>query len=647
MRKVEFHGVWLVLAASACSMLYAQDEPPGTVQTWYGGGNGEEVVRMGVWSFDLFSAEQQDTPQNCDNTTFNPPGDLLFEQGWTTIDPLMARIEMLDPLEFPMNFDEVGGGVMRFNIKGKDSILPLQLSIMESPRFPMEDPELDLLYPEIVFHAQSPSDSPTLFYLVQCRIFDPDGNPMGGRSQINLPVEEGMHTIRVPFPELKLLPGMQVQIGVGVANQSDEKVPNKGPAIDNVKIEFKKPEERAWKFVPDIKQEGATCQGTAFANCLSWWANNGYPELAKGETQEEKNENLRKALVKLCHEDEMWDAGPSKYLKEKGSKEGTTPPRGTPENRPQLQHRRASGGLATWAKLQEYFDAGGDVLLRLAYYKEDGTLIPDAAHYVTVSRVEKKPMKRIRAANPWGESHHTVNNENKDEAYATFVATVSEDGKIRLDNNEIETRTRGVEDCEYLCVTDINVIRKVPQDGQFADNTPYIEVASTPLPGGLVEYEYTVVNTTSRDIEFLGVMFEVPVEDADSPDSWSSAELPAPYPNAEGCGDRLGGAGFAWYASDPIPPGGAKGGFTVKTLAGFPLDEIGVMAYTEGEGDGVFILGKGPVPRFGDLDGDGKVNGADLGLMLANWGSPGIGDLDDNGLVDGADLGSLLAAWTG
>ena len=47
----------------------------------------------------------------------------------------------------------------------------------------------------------------------------------------------------------------------------------------------------------------------------------------------------------------------------------------------------------------------------------------------------------------------------------------------------------------------------------------------------------------------------------------------------------------------------------------------------------------------GDLNGDGLVDGADLGLLLANWGGPGIGDLDWNGAVDGADLGIMLGEW--
>jgi hypothetical protein len=47
----------------------------------------------------------------------------------------------------------------------------------------------------------------------------------------------------------------------------------------------------------------------------------------------------------------------------------------------------------------------------------------------------------------------------------------------------------------------------------------------------------------------------------------------------------------------------------------------------------------------GDLNGDGMVNGADLGLLLGNWGGSGLGDLDGNGIVGGADLSILLGNW--
>ena len=52
-----------------------------------------------------------------------------------------------------------------------------------------------------------------------------------------------------------------------------------------------------------------------------------------------------------------------------------------------------------------------------------------------------------------------------------------------------------------------------------------------------------------------------------------------------------------------------------------------------------------------DLNGDGTVNGADLGTMLAAWGACAgaqcPGDLNGSGTIDGADLGALLAAWGG
>ena len=50
----------------------------------------------------------------------------------------------------------------------------------------------------------------------------------------------------------------------------------------------------------------------------------------------------------------------------------------------------------------------------------------------------------------------------------------------------------------------------------------------------------------------------------------------------------------------------------------------------------------------GDLDGDGAVDGADLTILLGEWGTTNqAADLDGNGSVDGADLTILLANWTG
>ena len=50
----------------------------------------------------------------------------------------------------------------------------------------------------------------------------------------------------------------------------------------------------------------------------------------------------------------------------------------------------------------------------------------------------------------------------------------------------------------------------------------------------------------------------------------------------------------------------------------------------------------------GDLNIDGVINGADLGLMLSSWGPCGSNcnaDLNGDGVIAGADLGLLLSAW--
>ncbi len=46
-----------------------------------------------------------------------------------------------------------------------------------------------------------------------------------------------------------------------------------------------------------------------------------------------------------------------------------------------------------------------------------------------------------------------------------------------------------------------------------------------------------------------------------------------------------------------------------------------------------------------DLNDDDRVDGSDLGLLMAGWGGPAP-DLDGDGTVGGGDLGRLLADWT-
>ena len=77
---------------------------------------------------------------------------------------------------------------------------------------------------------------------------------------------------------------------------------------------------------------------------------------------------------------------------------------------------------------------------------------------------------------------------------------------------------------------------------------------------------------------------------------------------------------------------------------------IRVGSPTEGsEGDGVLEIvctpiGGDPCPE--DVNGDGGVDAADLGLLIGAWGtSNAAADINDDGSVDAADLGLLIGRW--
>ena len=55
------------------------------------------------------------------------------------------------------------------------------------------------------------------------------------------------------------------------------------------------------------------------------------------------------------------------------------------------------------------------------------------------------------------------------------------------------------------------------------------------------------------------------------------------------------------------------------------------------------------LPKPGDVDLDGFVDGDDLSIIISNWGQSGLGwsggDLNDNGVVDGPDYSEVLSYW--
>ena len=63
-------------------------------------------------------------------------------------------------------------------------------------------------------------------------------------------------------------------------------------------------------------------------------------------------------------------------------------------------------------------------------------------------------------------------------------------------------------------------------------------------------------------------------------------------------------------------------------------------------GGSSLVMNGVPATIIGDINGDGVVNGADLGLLLSGWAQPGPTDLNNDGTTNGADLGLLLSHWS-
>ncbi|MBX3355119.1 MAG: choice-of-anchor B family protein [Phycisphaeraceae bacterium] len=97
---------------------------------------------------------------------------------------------------------------------------------------------------------------------------------------------------------------------------------------------------------------------------------------------------------------------------------------------------------------------------------------------------------------------------------------------------------------------------------------------------------------------------------------------------------------YSWRLADYVP-------LTENMRVRFRAQDLGAQALVEAAVDTVAIVGYGCTPVVpGDLNGDGVVNGADIALLLGNWGGSGTGDLNGDGTVDGSDLAILLGNWS-
>ena len=112
------------------------------------------------------------------------------------------------------------------------------------------------------------------------------------------------------------------------------------------------------------------------------------------------------------------------------------------------------------------------------------------------------------------------------------------------------------------------------------------------------------------------------------------------------------GSGVGPYSLGFTVPTGQPEGDTRMRIrlhdGGFDgMAPCGTAQYGEVE-DYTIRVEAGSTPCVGDVNDDGEVDAADLGLLSGSWGScpsPCAADLNGDGDVDAADLGLLIGAW--
>ena len=115
-----------------------------------------------------------------------------------------------------------------------------------------------------------------------------------------------------------------------------------------------------------------------------------------------------------------------------------------------------------------------------------------------------------------------------------------------------------------------------------------------------------------------------------------------------------GAQGFRWGDGDNICPECNPGPFLTEWSADCNHDNVvdygqiltGQLPDTDA--NGIPDTCESPTCADTDLFQDSRINGADLGILLSQWGPANantVSDINKDGVVDGADLGFLLANW--
>jgi hypothetical protein len=163
-----------------------------------------------------------------------------------------------------------------------------------------------------------------------------------------------------------------------------------------------------------------------------------------------------------------------------------------------------------------------------------------------------------------------------------------------------------------------------------SDGVTWIAVPEAEADGGLPTLGYSDVDPYATEPGLVPTDPARPVDPAMTPASMEGiawAALVAAYDGAAGgTGIDLGPLGLASARFVRI---------TVAADAAFVPEVDAIVAVR-------------PAAAAADLDGDGAVNGLDLGILLGAWGACAscAADMNGDGMVDGLDLGAMLGAWS-
>lgn len=639
-------GNWMIWAAPG-------EEPSGlTFDTAYGGGGTDErVTETGVWTFDVLSSDQRDAALNCGSSVMRPFGSVPSQYGWVeSADSTSPPIHLnLEQGWFDTPSHDVGGGVLAFFDLESESIDECQLSLVESPVLDsaLFEGRTGLL--EIRFSGNS-NDLPSRVVLVTGSRVSANGL-WSDWSDVEAAIATGPSDYAILLPHKISDATDAVQIRVGIRN-GPQSVPNRGPVIDDVRLVLMSVSGKVaadLKTIPDIAQDDEpVCTAAAYSNCLMWWSQNGYPEIAPpGNTPKERNDAMLATMIKKFYGDKdgneykggKSDFGIVEFLREKGVSNKTNAP--LPDGRAPLKVQAATEKGASWTYLTEHVAQKHDVVLLVEYLDAKGDTVMDesgkpAQHGLTVAGVstDSKGNPQIVVANPWGRSHDVVaSDEDAKAAYETLKVSVNADGTVRIDDDELETRAKGVKGADHLKIKGIRVVMPAAPA-----STPKVDTDVTPnLPPGKNQYAYTIDNLDNYPLDFFAIITNGPPTDITTPLGWTWELLPAQRPSSDTCEGVIGPQGVAWRtASNAIPPRGNLAGFGFSVSSMYPaVDSAAVGCVASGTDVEFGVIADGPGPATG------------LNLFKTAGGCPGSIAFQVSNATPDESVALIFSATTG